>query len=105
MDAPRTPLWCPWARVEDHPRRGRGRITAPPWLTWRIIKTVYGVAVKDDRSVDVRRLELKLGEGLPGGLSIEAPDDMGVLIRAQRVRVNGCKAVVPKLPGYGTLGL
>ena len=53
----------------------------------------------------MRRLELKLGEVGEGVGAIEAPDDNGVLVSTEGARVNGGKAVFPKLPGYGTLGL
>ena len=89
MDAPRTPLWCPWARVDHHPVRGRGRITAPPRLTRRIVKALGRVDVKEDGGVGVWRLQLELGEGGPGRLSIEAPDDVGVLVRAEWALVDG----------------
>ena len=56
VDAPSAACGGPGARVDDHPRRGRGRVTAPPRFTWRIIEALGRVAVKDDRRVDVRRL-------------------------------------------------
>ena len=99
VEAPRTSLWCPWARVNDYLRWGRGRITAPPRLTRRVVKALGRVAVQDDGNVGVRWLELELGEVGVGVLCIEAPDDVAVLVRAIRALVNGGDAVFPELLG------
>ena len=47
------------------------------------------------------RLQLELGEGGPGRLSIEAPDDVGVLVRAKWALVDGLDA----LSGYLRRGI
>ena len=89
VDAPRTARGAPGARVDHHPVRGRGRITAPPRLTRQIVKALGRVDVKDDGDVAVCWRKFQLWEGGPGRLSIEAPDDVAVLVRAEWARVNG----------------
>ena len=88
MKTPRPALWCRWARVDNQPRRRDGRFAAWPARFRRC------VAVQDDGNEGVGRLEFKLGEGGVGVLAIEAPDDMGVFIRAERVGVNGFYALL-----------
>ena len=76
------------ARIDHHPRRRYGRFAARPARVRR------RVAVQDDSGVGVWWLEFQFGEGCPGGLSIEAPDNVAVFIRTERVGVNGFYALL-----------